>query len=171
MNRATLIPVTTPLPELKPKQVAGLPAELRACTGFLLARVGYAMKQTALEEFERLGFSMYQYSVLAVLSEGARATQAMIADTLGLDRGQLVGVLDELEEAGLIERRRDQSDRRRHTVSLTAVGKKRLVKMRTIVKDVEDSFLEPLDEETRNMLRDALLLVAANHDFRFQPPS
>src|SRR5438876_5804285 len=147
MLRATLIPMTTPLAELKAP--AALPEELCACTTFLLARVGYAIKLSAIEEFEREGFSMYQYSVLVVLSEGVKETQATIADTLKLDRSQLVGVLDELEERGLIERRRDQNDRRRHTVSLTPAGKKQLVKMRTIVKRIEDSFLEPLDDKAR----------------------
>jgi DNA-binding MarR family transcriptional regulator len=163
MNRATLIPVTTPHqvttpPEIKPP--AALPEELQACTAFLLARVGTAIKQCALEEFEREGLSMYQYSVLAVLAEGAKETQATIADTLGLDRGQLVGVLDGLEDAGLIERRRDQNDRRRHMVSLTPAGKKRLVKMRTIVKRIEDEFLEPLDDKTRVALHKTLRRVA-----------
>ena len=158
MNRATLIPVTTPIPEVKPP--AALPEELQACTAFLLARVGMAIKQSALEAFEAEGLSMYQYSVLAVLAEGATETQATIADTLGLDRGQLVGVLDGLEDAGLIERRRDQNDRRRHIVSLTPAGKKRLVKMRTIVKRIEDEFLAPLDEKTRTALRETLRCVA-----------
>jgi len=158
--------MTVPLPELK--QPAALPAELRACTAFLLARVGYAIKLSAIEAFEREGFSMYQYSVLAVLGEGVKETQATIADALTLDRSQLVGVLDELEEAGLIERRRDPTDRRRHTVRLTPAGKKQLVKMRTIVKRIEDAFLAPLDEKARTALHDALLRVAANNDYRFE---
>ena len=143
--------MTVPLPDLK--QPVALPEELRACTAFLLARVG---------------FSMYQYSVLAVLGEGVKETQATIADALTLDRSQLVGVLDELEEAGLIERRRDPTDRRRHTVRLTPAGKKQLVKMRTIVKRIEDAFLAPLDEKARTALHDALLRVAANNDYRFE---
>jgi DNA-binding MarR family transcriptional regulator len=155
-----------PLPELK--QPEALPEELRACTAFLLARVGYAIKLSAVEAFEREGFGLYQYSVLAVLGEGARETQATIADTLELDRGQLVGVLDGLEEAGLIERRRDQVDRRRHRVALTPAGKKQIAKMRTIVKRIEDQFLGPLDPQARTALHDALLSVAANHDCRFQ---
>ena len=149
------------------KQPAALPDELRACTAFLLARVGYAIKLAAIDDFEREGFSLYQYSVLAVLGEGVKETQATIADALKLDRSQLVGVLDELEQAGLIERRRDQSDRRRHTVSLTTTGDKQLVKMRTIVKRIEDTFLEPLDDKARTALHDALLRVATYHDRRF----
>jgi DNA-binding MarR family transcriptional regulator len=155
-----------PVPELK--QPEALPEELRACTAFLLARVGIAIKLSAVEAFEREGFGLYQYSVLAVLGEGARETQATIADTLQLDRGQLVGVLDGLEESGLIERRRDQTDRRRHTVSLTPAGKKQIVKMRAIVTRIEDQFLGPLDAQARTALHDALLSVAANHDCRFQ---
>ena len=166
MVRATLIPVTTPLPELK--HPAALPEELCASTAFLLARVGYAIKLTAMEAFERSGNSMYQFSVLAVLAEGTKETQATIADALGLDRSQLVGVLDTLEERGLIERRRDPNDRRRHTVSLTARGKRELVKMRGMVKRIEDSFLAPLDEESRRMLQEALLRVAASYDRRFE---
>jgi MarR family transcriptional regulator, lower aerobic nicotinate degradation pathway regulator len=159
--------VTIPLPAVK--QPATLPDELRACTGFLLARVGFAFKATAIEAFELEGFGIYQYSVLAVLGEGVKETQASIADTLKLDRGQLVGVLDELEESGLIERRRDQTDRRRHTVSLTEAGQKRLVKMRAIIERIENDFLEPLTPKARAALHDALLLVAAKSDVRFQP--
>ena len=169
MVRATLIPVTTPLPELK--HPAALPEELCASTAFLLARVGYAIKLTAMEEFERSGNSMYQFSVLAVLAEGAKETQATIADALGLDRSQLVGVLDTLEERGLIERRRDPNDRRRHTVSLTARGKRELVKMRGMVKRIEDSFLAPLDGESRRVLQEMLLRVAASYDYRFERPT
>jgi len=158
--------MTTPIPELK--QPAALPEELRACSAFLLAHVGSAIKLTAIEELEHEGVSLYEYSVLAVLGEGAAETQATIADTLNLDRGQLVGVLDGLEEAGLIERRRDRSDRRRHAVSLTPKGKKQLVKIRRVVKRIEDTFLEPLDGKTRAALHDALLCVAASHDGRFE---
>jgi DNA-binding MarR family transcriptional regulator len=157
--------MTSSIPE--PRTVPALPAELRASTAFLLARVGFAVKLAAVDEFEREGVSVYQYSVLAVLGEGAKETQATIADALTLDRSQLVGVLDKLEEEGLIERRRDQTDRRRHTVSLTPAGKKQLARMRTIVRRIEDSFLEPLDDKARAALHDALLRIAANHDDRF----
>jgi DNA-binding MarR family transcriptional regulator len=147
-----------------PKQAAALPAELRGCTGFLLSRVGIAMKLAAMDEFERGGFSPYSYAVLAVVAEGAKETQGTIADTLDLDRSQMVGILDELEERGLIERRRDQADRRRHMVSITPAGKKQLVKMRGMIKDLEDSMLGSLDDDERETLRDFLQRIAASND-------
>ncbi len=125
------------------------PYELVCSTAFLLKRLGWAIKDRTFEAFEAAGESAYHYSVLAVLEESPRETQATIADALGYDRSWLVGLLDELEEAGLIERRRDPADRRRHLVSLEPEGKKKLAELRTISKSVEEEFLGPLDPEAR----------------------
>jgi MarR family transcriptional regulator, lower aerobic nicotinate degradation pathway regulator len=151
-----------------PPQTLCLPQELVASTAFLLARVGISMKVRVMDEMESAGFAGYQYGVLALLGEGATETQARIADVLGLDRSQLVGELDDLEERGLIERRRDPNDRRRHMVTLTTDGKRQLVKLRAIVKRIEDSFLEPLGEDERKQLHDVLLRVACSHDGRYK---
>ena len=145
-----------------------IPEELLGSTLFLLARMGYALKARLVEEFEQAGFSIYQYGVLATLGEGACGTQAMIADVLQLDRSQLVGVLDELEERGLVERQRDPNDRRRHAVSLTSEGKRQLVKLRKLVKGIEEAALEPLEPRSRDLLHKALLTLTAHNDPRFQ---
>src|SRR6187397_64996 len=120
-----------------------LPQELLDSATFLLKRLGFAAKEQALDAYEQAGLSPYHHAVLAVLDEGSRETQGAIADALGYDRGQLVGLLDELEDAGLIERRRDPNDRRRQSVSLTANGKKTLGRLRGIAGRIEDDFLEP----------------------------
>ena len=148
-----------------------LPLELISSPIIVMGRLGFEIKRHAIEQLEAAGSSLYDYSVLALLAEGSSETQASIADTLKLDRSQLVGLLDSLEERGLIERRRDPNDRRRHTVSLTEDGKAQLGRLREVVKQVEDHFLAPLDAESRQKLYELLFRVACHHDTRFARPA
>jgi DNA-binding MarR family transcriptional regulator len=141
-----------------------LPKELIGCTGFLMVRLGMEFKARALSELDKAGFSQYHYSVLAMLGEQPCNTQATIADTLGLDRSQLVGILDGLEQRRLIVRQRDPDDRRRHVVSLTANGRKQLARLRLTIQQLEADLLEPLDTESRATLHTLLLQLAAYHD-------
>jgi DNA-binding MarR family transcriptional regulator len=150
---------------------ACLPRELVASAVFLLGRLGYSVKLQVMDEFEQAGFNPYSYSVLALLDEGARETQATIADALRIDRSQLVGILDTLEEQGLIERRRDPNDRRRHLVSLSPAGKRQLTGFRKLVRRIEDEILAPLDARERETLHALLLRVAGARDARFVPPA
>jgi MarR family transcriptional regulator, lower aerobic nicotinate degradation pathway regulator len=143
------------------------PYELVCSTSFLLKRLGWAVKDRTFEAFEAAGESPYHYAVLAVLDESARETQATIADSLGYDRSYLVGLLDELEEAGHIERKRDPADRRRHLVSLTPSGKEKLEELRKISRSIDDDFLAGLDAEQRKELHELLLTVARSHDPRY----
>jgi MarR family transcriptional regulator, lower aerobic nicotinate degradation pathway regulator len=151
--------VITTVTPLRPR----FPAELVESTTFLLKRLGFAAKDSAMEAYERTGLSPYHHAVLVVLDEGSRDTQGSIADALGYDRGQLVGLLDELEEKRLVERRRDKNDRRRHTVRLTPEGKRALAKLRTLSRRLEDEFLTPLDEGERKQLHALLLRLAEHH--------
>src|SRR2546421_11966115 len=109
-----------------PRFAERFPAELVSSTIFLLKRLGMAAKEQTLDAFDDAGLHPYHHAILAVLDEGSRETQGAIADALGYDKGQLVGLLDELEDAGLIVRQRDQADRRRHVVEMTTAGRKAL---------------------------------------------
>jgi len=147
-----------------------LPNELVASPVFLLGRLGFELKRRAADELEDAGFSVYDFSVLTFLAQGACDGQMAIADVLRLDRSQLVGLLDGLEERGLIERRRDPSDRRRHTVSLTSDGRRQLTRLRAVVKRIEDEFLAPLEPAEREQLHGLLVTLARHHDARFAQP-
>jgi DNA-binding MarR family transcriptional regulator len=158
-----------PVQETTPAAGPCLPGELVSSTAFLLGRLGYAVKLQVMDEFERAGFSPYHYSVLALLDEGSRETQATVADALNVDRSTLVGILDGLEERELIERRRDPNDRRRHLVSLTPAGRRQLTAFRKLAKRVEGEILGPLAAADREVLHGLLLQIATDRDERFVP--
>jgi DNA-binding MarR family transcriptional regulator len=157
------VTVTNPETTTEPRVLPRLPEELISSTSFLLKRLGFAAKDKAMEAYERSGLHPYHHAVLAVLDEGSRETQGAIADALGYDRGQLVGLLDELEDRGLVERRRDPADRRRHIVRLNPAGKRALAKLRALARQLDDDFLASLDEDERAQLHALLLRLAQQH--------
>lgn len=140
-----------------------IPEELVASPLFLLKRLGMKAKDESLEAYAAAGVHPYHYAILATLAEGERETQGAIADALAYDRGQLVGLLDEMEEADLVERRRDPEDRRRQVVVMTPAGKKMLVKVRAVAQLLDDEFLAPLTAEQRKQLQKLLLALAVEH--------
>lgn len=146
---------TTPTTEVR------LPEELMCSTTFLLKRLGFTAKERAMVAYEQTGLNPYHHGVLAVLDEGSRETQGAIADALGYDKGQLVGLLDELEEKGLVERRRDPADRRRHIVRMTDAGRSELTRLRELSAKLEDEFLASLSATERAELHTLLRKLAA----------
>lgn len=155
--------ITNPETTAGPRVVPRLPEELLSSTSFLLKRLGFAVKDRAMEAYERSGLHPYHHAVLAVLDEGSRETQGAIADALGYDRGQLVGLLDELEDRSLVERRRDPADRRRHIVRLTPAGKRALAELRALARQLDDDFLASLGADERTQLHALVLRLAQQH--------
>jgi DNA-binding MarR family transcriptional regulator len=159
--------MATPTEKLPLKPRVKPPYELVCSTSYLLKRLGWAVKDRTVEVFEASGESPYHFAVLAVLDESPRETQATIADSLGYDSSWLVRLLDELEQGGLIERKRDPADRRRHLVSLNPAGKQKLDELRAISRGIDDEFLAGLDADARKELHELLLQVARHHDPRY----
>ena len=158
--------MTASATEIPARPIHRVAKELVASSGFLLARLGFGFKARALARLEQEGFDAYHYSVLAILDEGARETQATIADALAVDPSRLVSLLDSLEERELIVRQRDPHDRRRHAVSITGAGKRQLARLRAIAKELDEEFLAPLDTESRETFHELLLKLAAHNDPR-----
>jgi DNA-binding MarR family transcriptional regulator len=137
--------------------------ELVASSGFLLARLGMAFKSKALARIEGEGFDAHHYSVLALLAEEARETQATIADALALDPSRLVSLLDGLEERGLVVRQRDPQDRRRHAVVLTEKGERAAHHFDILRTRAEARALGALEPDERQQLADLLNRAVCRH--------
>jgi MarR family transcriptional regulator, lower aerobic nicotinate degradation pathway regulator len=100
---------------------------------------------------------------LTVLRSHGGMTQQALAAALQLDRTNLVGLLNELEDDGLIARTRSTEDRRRHLVTLTDAGGIRLGEAELALAEVEDQVLGALDHDQRVALHARLRQASAGH--------
>jgi DNA-binding MarR family transcriptional regulator len=130
----------------------------------LLTRLAREVFQRSTDEI--LGMRLKEYMLLCDLRdrEGAMAQQALCG-TMHLDPNNLVLMLNEVEKAGFVERRRDPEDRRRHIVELTAAGQRALVRAERGMQSVEDEVLSALSQKERVDLGKALAKALRELEF------
>jgi len=102
------------------------------------------------------GMTMWEYVVLSRLARGPVPNQLTLARQVGHDKTRLIKLLDGLQDRGLIERAPDPSDRRSHTVAITAEGRKLQRSARTAIRKMEDDILGALTASERRALLTAL---------------
>jgi DNA-binding MarR family transcriptional regulator len=151
---------TTPLehdPDIRPESW-----DLRSMPpGMLLAKLGReAMRQFA-EAVKPTELTTGHVAALYYLGRCA-VSQQVLSDVVGVDPSKLVGLLNDLEEEGLIVRRRHPADRRRHIVEISEQGRKRLAEVETAVAEVEERLLAGLDGEQRHELHRLLGHIVGN---------
>jgi DNA-binding MarR family transcriptional regulator len=105
---------------------------------------------------EVLGMKLKEYFALRQLSDEGRMSQASLCSGLNVDANYMTLMLNDLEAAGWVERRRDPSDRRRHIVELTAEGSAAIERAEQAIDRMEDEILGPLSGEERATLRDLM---------------
>jgi DNA-binding MarR family transcriptional regulator len=128
---------------------AQLPAALRARPSFALARLGILARQQCAEQLAAAGLSQHQHAILCCLDEFGPACQRDVAARLGIDSGDIVAFFDGLQKRGLVVRERDQRDRRRQVVSLTADGRQVLRQIEGKLDAAEPGVLAALSEPER----------------------
>lgn len=124
--------------------------------GFLLAKLhaaGSVLTNAALAEF---GLKVRSYSVLALACGNIGPTQREMAEFLSLDPSQIVALIDELEQHGLVERKPGISDRRQKLVVATAEGRKVQAAAQKAAKAAEARHLSMLSAQEVASLRSIL---------------
>ncbi len=94
--------------------------------------------------------SMWGYIVLTALVEQSVRTQAALAAAINADKSRIIGVLDELQRRGLIQRQPDEADRRVHLLSLTPAGDRLRRSVQAAIRRTEEQVLgvlPPADRE------------------------
>jgi DNA-binding MarR family transcriptional regulator len=125
----------------------------------LLTRLVRQVYRRASED--ELGMKLKSFGTLARLREAGAIGQQGLGEQLCLDANALVLILNDLEENGYAQRRRDPADRRRHIVEATPEGLAALARAETYIASIEDDVLSGLDAEQRATLQELLATALA----------
>jgi DNA-binding MarR family transcriptional regulator len=125
---------------------------MRARLPFLLYRTAQASHALANEMLAEIALSARQVGILTLISERQPMTQTALGAELEIDRTTMVELLDRLEERGLVERRRDPTDRRAFRIHPTEAGLVAKAEAIRILDQQQAAFLEPLSNSDRRDL-------------------
>jgi DNA-binding MarR family transcriptional regulator len=130
----------------------GVPAAVQENIGFLLAWLQRKQRQVFIEDLEPHDLRPAYYGVLVLLEDRQSASQQRLGEWLGIDRSNMVALIDDLERRGLVERAPDPTDRRRHAVRLTEAGRAAVGELHAAATRLSEHLLAPLTVEERQTL-------------------
>jgi len=132
---------------------------------FEVAETARLIRREANKRAAILGATKAQWRVLARLKRaGDGVRQVALADALDVEPITLCRMIDRLEEAGLVERRRDGNDRRAWRIHLTPEAAPMLAKLEAMGVAFHDDILAGISEEERAMALSVLARVRQNLD-------
>ncbi|MDQ1723042.1 MAG: hypothetical protein QOG52_70 [Frankiaceae bacterium] len=129
----------------------------------LLLEGGQAAQDNLRDTLKATGLKPRHGQLLMRLSQGGATSQQDLLEELDLDPSVLVGLLNDLEAEGLVERVRDPADRRRHIVALSDKGAKAMQELQGQIADVEARLFAGISPDVRDVLRRALHSVCTGH--------
>jgi len=124
------------------------------------------MRATFAEE----GMSFGQMVLLRVLVHKGKATPKELAEALNVTTGNITGLLDKLEAAGLVTRTRSAKDRRVVHIELTAKARQRFKKVRRAAVDMLSEAFEGWTQPQITQLQDLLERLSSNQRRAVAPP-
>jgi MarR family transcriptional regulator for hemolysin len=145
MATAVNDPVTFPAP----------PRALASDLCWLLSRISHALMTEQTAALEDSGISPREHAVLATAMCGEQ-TQTDLARAIGLDKTTMVVTVDELEAAGLAERRPAPGDRRARVIKVTKAGERKVGEAEAVLDRVREDILASLPNDERDAFLRAL---------------
>ena len=138
-----------------------MPDDDRADLAAMLAPLVRALIAAERPILDGHGLTMWGYSVLLALRGQPTRTQTALAEAIGADKTRIIGVLDDLQQRGLIRRQPDPEDRRAKVLELTADGHRACAAAQTDIRRMESAMLDRLPPEERQAFLHALQVLAA----------
>jgi DNA-binding MarR family transcriptional regulator len=137
-----------------------LPPSLTHWPGYLMTYIAEHASERFERELEPEGIRTKHATVLLVIAAEGPMSQRALCRRLRIDKSPMVGLVDELEQLGVAERRRSDSDRRVQAIHLTSKGRRVLRRVTRLADEGNERTFGMLDEDERTVLHDLLLRVA-----------
>jgi DNA-binding MarR family transcriptional regulator len=147
------------------------PEPLASALGFLLSWNGQRIAALFARSLEPLGLRPPHFGLLTLIDAEPGRTQQELVSSSMIDPSSMVAILDDLEGRGLVERRQNPTDRRKHAVHLTRRGTSTLARARKVATSLADEALTPLDADEQETLRYLLRKLAGVTEAEARRPS
>ena len=129
---------------------------------FALFEVQRMLRLYADKQARRFGLTRAQWAVLAKLERTEGLKQTEIADLMEIQPITLTRLIDKLYDAGLIERRSDDTDRRVNRLYLTEAARPLMAKLAVLRSEITRTALASLSNEETHQLVDQLESIKDN---------
>ncbi|MFF3735285.1 MarR family winged helix-turn-helix transcriptional regulator [Streptomyces sp. NPDC002476] len=139
-----------------------IPPSLLGFTTYLLSRTGRTARSRLAARLAERDMKPWHMAVLSALADFGPHAQRELASRLGIDRSDMVKIVDDLAIAGLVERARDTADRRRVTVTSSPAGRTVLADLQAEALGVQRELLAPLSTAEQAQLAALLRRVHAH---------
>ena len=133
------------------------PTPLLANKAFLLSRLGGEARRRFAQVLTTWELNPTHHNVMSLLGSVGEASQQYLVQTLGIDRANMVDLIDLLEKRGLAERTLDPKDRRRYAVKLTSSGATLLGQIRQAAEKLNQELFAGLDAHEQVILHKLLV--------------
>lgn len=111
----------------------------------LLTQLDVHVQEQLIELLVPLGIHPRHFGMLSLLLQQDGLSQHQLCELLSVHRNVMVGLVDEMEQRGLVERRRHPADRRAHAVHLLPAGHQLQAEAEALVSEFEAKLLGGLD--------------------------
>jgi DNA-binding MarR family transcriptional regulator len=136
-------------------------AQMHAGFAYLLVQLGAHVAREFADELAPLGVEPRHVGMLTRLAANEGKAQQVIGELIGLNPTQMVFLVDELEDRGFVERRRNPADRRSYALYLTPAGRDMLASVQAAGRAHQARLGSPLSADDQKQLTSLLRRLAA----------
>ncbi|MFD3932975.1 MarR family winged helix-turn-helix transcriptional regulator [Streptomyces sp. NPDC058614] len=133
---------------------------IRVLPSWLLDRAAAHGRALVAEALAAEGMKMWHHVALSAVSDLGPLAQAELGRRIRLDPKDLVGVLNDLQSAGLVVREPDPGDRRKNAVSITAEGRRLLKRCEKAAREANDELLASFSATEREQFMGLLIRIS-----------